>query len=369
SSQCGPPTAYRNPTWESGLPTIATSGLTFVDGEPWGDWDGQLFVSQLKEKDMRRFSLSPSGTTSTQQEIHFDGDWGRLRAATRGPAWQLYLSTSNGSNDLIVRVSVSEPSVGRIFGADRYATAAAVSEATTAQDVPVAYVASGIDFADALTGGAAAAHLDGPVLLVTPNTIPEATAAELTRLTPGRIVVLGGPKAVSATVAEGLMAYTAGSVSRLAGADRYETAARVATTSFAPGVDAAFVATGSGFADALAGVPAAAHLEGPLLLTKRIGLPAATENALDALNPARIYVLGGPAAVSDAVLASLDHLTTGPVTRLAGADRFATAAAVASLWPRSNAAYVATGAEFPDGVSGGAAAARQDVPLLLTEQN
>ena len=91
-------------------------------------------------------------------------------------------------------------SFGGVFrqsGADRYTTAAAISAATFAPGVPVAYVATGLDFPDALAGAAAAGYLGAPILLVTPTTVPTATAVELARLQPGRIIILGGPGVVS----------------------------------------------------------------------------------------------------------------------------------------------------------------------------
>ena len=88
---CGPAGSYRNPAWASGTPTLATSGLAFADGVSWGDFDGNLFVAQLKETDLRRFTPSVDGTTMTHADVLFDGTWGRLRAVVRGPAGQLYL--------------------------------------------------------------------------------------------------------------------------------------------------------------------------------------------------------------------------------------------------------------------------------------
>jgi spore germination protein YaaH len=81
--------------------------------------------------------------------------------------------------------------VTRLAGADRYATAAAVSAATFAAGAPVAYIATGLNFPDALAGAVAAARAGGPLLLVRPDGVPPATAAELKRLKPTRIVILG----------------------------------------------------------------------------------------------------------------------------------------------------------------------------------
>ncbi|MDP9418204.1 MAG: PQQ-dependent sugar dehydrogenase, partial [Actinomycetota bacterium] len=89
------------------------------------------------------------------------------------------------------------PGTKRLAGADRYATAAAVSRDTfPAGSVPVAFVVTGAAHADALTGGPAADRLVGPVLPVTRSAVPRPVRDELTRLRPGRIVVLGGPNAV-----------------------------------------------------------------------------------------------------------------------------------------------------------------------------
>jgi len=364
---CGPASAYLNPAWASGTPTIASSGLTFADGAPWADHNGHLFVAQLKESDLRRFTPSPDGTALTQSQILFDNTWGRLRAVVRGPAGQLYLTTSfPGINNLVIRISAATPTVSRLAGADRYATAATVSTAHFGPGVPVAYVATGVNFPDALAGGAAAAHQGGPLLLVTQSTIPSATAAELSRLAPGRIRVLGGTGVISDAVMRQLDAYTTGPVDRMAGPDRYATAASISAGTFVSGVPAAFIATGAAFPDGLSGSAAAAHFDGPVLLTQPGLLPGSTRTELTRLNPQRIFVLGGTGAISDAVLTELDAYTAGPVTRLAGADRYATAAAISSAtWVQSNIVYLATGANFPDGLAGGAAAGSLDIPMLL----
>ncbi len=96
--------------------------------------------------------------------------------------------------------------VTRLFGADRYATAAAISAATYAANATVVYIATGQGYADALAGGAAAGLEKGPLLLVPGTSIPAIVAAELNRLKPARIVVLGGPSVVSDAVKLGLKA-------------------------------------------------------------------------------------------------------------------------------------------------------------------
>ena len=98
----------------------------------------------------------------------------------------------------------------RYAGKDRYATAAAVSAKTFAPGVAVAYIASGGGFADALAGAAAAGTVRGPVLLATANSLSAATVAELTRLKPARIVILGGTGVIGSSVERLLNGYATG---------------------------------------------------------------------------------------------------------------------------------------------------------------
>jgi putative cell wall-binding protein len=258
----------------------------------------------------------------------------------------------------------------RISGADRYATSAAISRSSFSPGVPVAYVATGLNYPDALAGGAAAGRAGGPVLLTDPGTLPQVIRDELARLDPQRIVVLGGTGAVSSRVADQLQAYTPAPVERLEGVDRFATAVAISRDSFNPGVPAVFVATGASFPDALAAGPAAIKVGGPVLLTHPGSLPASTRAELVRLAPQAVYLLGGATAVGEAVRQAMQQATGRTVVRLAGADRYATAVAISAKFfsgPRS--VYLATGANFPDALSAVPAAGRVGSPLLLVQRD
>lgn len=257
---------------------------------------------------------------------------------------------------------------GRIAGPDRYATAAAVSRSHFGTGVPVAYVATGHNFPDALAVGPVAGRQGGPVLLTNTTQLPQATRDELARLRPQRIVVVGGPSVVSDGVMQALQAYTSQAVTRISGSDRYATSAAVSRSAFAPGVYGVFVATGQTFADALAAGPAAMAAQGPVLLTQPGSLPQATRDELARLRPGRIWIVGGPSAVSDAVARQLQAYAPEPVRRLAGANRYDTAAAVsAAIFGTPPAIYLATGANFPDALAAVPVAGRTLSPLLLVQ--
>ena len=269
-------------------------------------------------------------------------------------------------------VTLEAPSsVTRLGGGDLYGTPAVISAANFAPGVPVVYVATGLDFPDALAGAAVAGPQGGPILLVSVDAIPAATAAELTRLRPQQIMILGGTGVVSDAVASALGDYTSGAVTRLAGRDRYATAAAVGAATFVPGVPVVYVATGLNFPDALAGAAVAGFQDGPVLLVSTNAIPTVTAIELARLKPQRIVILGGTGVVSDAVASTLGAYTPGTVTRLAGRDRYATAAAIsaATFAPGVPVVYVATGLDFPDALAGAAVAGSQGAPVLLVSTN
>ena len=252
----------------------------------------------------------------------------------------------------------------RLEGADRYETAAAVSAKFFGDGADAVIVASGLNFPDALAASPVAAALGGPVLLTLPSTLPSSTAAEIRRLGATRVIIAGGGGAVSENVAAALASLpSVTSVERVSGADRYGTAA--ALSSLVPPSGTVYVATGLSHPDALASAPAAAADGAPLLLVSASGVPGPTRSALGARAPERIFVLGGPGAVSDTVVSQLAELA--PVERLAGPTRYSTAAKIATRLPDSEATMVVNGVTFADAVAAGAAAASTGMPIILIQ--
>ncbi len=197
----------------------------------------------------------------------------------------------------------------RLAGVDRYGTAAAVSAATFAPGVQTVYVASGNGWPDALAAVPHAAGAGGPLLLTNPGSLPAVIKAELQRLRPGRIIVVGGTGVVSGAVATALDAYTTGAVIRLAGQDRYATAATISSFHLPSGTALAYVATGENFPDALAAGPAAAVRGASTILVRRDSIPARSAGELDRLNVSRLILLGGPQIVGQAVAGALARYT------------------------------------------------------------
>jgi putative cell wall-binding protein len=190
------------------------------------------------------------------------------------------------------------PTVERIAGADRYATATLLTASTFQPGAPL-FVASGEAFPDALAGGATAGRSGGALLLVPRDSLPNSVATEADRLKPASITVLGGAASVSDAVVDTLRGHTSGAVSRISGTDRYATSAAISQA--AGDADTIVLATGSGFADALAGGVAAAAENAPVLLGAGTCLTPAVADEVARLAPTKILILGGTAALARTV--------------------------------------------------------------------
>jgi LAS superfamily LD-carboxypeptidase LdcB/putative cell wall-binding protein len=258
--------------------------------------------------------------------------------------------------------------VSRIYGADRFETAAAISKAAFPQPGgPIAFVANGVDFPDSLAVGPVAARLGGPVLLATSGGLPDSTRSELMRLAPQKIVIVGGAGAVGTTVARALQEL-APVVDRVAGADRYETSRLIAAYGFPEGTPTVVLATGRDFPDALSGAALAAHYGAPLILVD--GTAATTDDptkeVFAALAPAEVIVLGGTAVVSSEVARGAAAATGAALRRIAGTDRFDTSALIAGEFGSYTRAYISTGSGFADATAVVPLAARDRAPVVLS---
>jgi putative cell wall-binding protein len=270
-----------------------------------------------------------------------------------------------------------------VAGDDRFATALRASKIAYPDGLNAAgkrtvVIATGRNWPDALGGTSLAGALDGPVLLVDTNSVPAGLMDEIDRLGATKAVILGGEAAVGPAVETALKAKlgaTDGIVTRIAGANRYDTADKVAVrviTELGGAFDGtAFVATGANFPDALAAAPLAAAQGWPLYLANpTTGLSAATKTAMAGVT--NVLILGGDAVVPPATETYLINMYgSGSVDRLAGENRYETAVDVATYavnvaghaW---DGVGVTTGLNFPDALAGGVLQGKTGSVMLLT---
>ncbi|MCJ1687088.1 cell wall-binding repeat-containing protein [Rathayibacter sp. VKM Ac-2927] len=261
----------------------------------------------------------------------------------------------------------------RIEGTDRYGTAVAVTRKYFGDDIPVLYIASGANWPDALSAGPAASVQDGALLLTDPDQLFPVVSAEIQRLSPQRIVVVGSSLSVSDAVYEQIAALGS-PTERISGSDRYETSRKIVADAFPAGsYDTVFLPTGGAFPDALSVAPIAGRLDQPVLLVDgaKPALDAPTREALARLDAADGLLLGGTDRISTGVEADLRGSgLTGGVNRLAGIDRHDTSRKLNAAYapsPLVDTAFLASAIGFADALAVGPAAASIGAPLYLSQ--
>jgi putative cell wall-binding protein len=192
----------------------------------------------------------------------------------------------------------------RLGGTNRYETSRLiVSEAFRDYGAWTVTFADGRNYPDALAAGPAVSKLFGPVVLIDGSSSAPDTATRqlLSELNTTSITLAGGTGVISSTLEQSLRA-TAGiaEVIRDGGGNRYETANAVNRRAFAS-ADMVFLATGAGFADALAGGSAAGAVWAPLFLVQKDCIPQTTMDLIASLRPKAIFLLGGTGVLSSAV--------------------------------------------------------------------
>ncbi len=242
----------------------------------------------------------------------------------------------------------------------------------TEDDEPVcAIIANGYEFADALAGVPLAAALNAPILLTNGTQIRDSVIAELDRTGTELVYILGGNLAVS-FAAEDHLTSLGYEVKRLAGTSRYQTAVAAAReleriTGKAP--ETIFIACGYNYPDALSAGAAAGLLGAPILYSNSDGAPdSTTASYIQGSGIADIVILGGTAAISGSAESSFGRLTEGSISRISGANRYATATEIYKKYSTlftGKKAIIASGNDFPDALAGGAFAAVSGHPMLL----
>ncbi|GAA1521771.1 putative cell wall-binding protein [Agromyces terreus] len=206
------------------------------------------------------------------------------------------------SNAVQTKLATLAPVVTRVAGSDRYATNRKTNElAYDAVGNPpsLALVATGRDYPDALAAGVVGGLRSYPVVLVNGSAaaLDAATKTHLADIgVQNGAGIIGGTGSVSTGIENGLTTLFPGNVFRASGPDRFATSAKVRDIFFAAH-DTAFLATGAGFADALAGGPLAASVDGglggPLYLVQKNCIPAPVLTRLQADQPSKVVLLGG----------------------------------------------------------------------------
>ena len=243
----------------------------------------------------------------------------------------------------------------RVAGADRINTAVEVSKKYY-KSAETVIIANYEKFADSLSASALSKALKAPILLVKKDQLDSIVAQEIKRLGAKNVVVIGGEQSVD-KAKNSLSKYN---LQTIAGADRYETSAKIAQEIIKrTGTTQAVIASGETFADALTVAPLANKNNMPILLVQPNNIPKATQEVLKQIKEA--IIVGGEKTISNQVANKLPN-----PTRIAGANRYETAKKIYEYgFKDRKEVNIANGTNFADSLVIGSI----DCPILLAESN
>ena len=253
------------------------------------------------------------------------------------------------------------PAINRISGENRSETALAAANALKdALDVDAfdtIIIASGTNFADALTGSYLAAREEAPILLYTKGYEDELADYVAENLAGnGQVYILGGTTSVPEAMENALAGFR---TKRLAGDDRFETNLQILREA-GVATEEILVCTAYNFADSLSS--SAVGL--PILLVGN-SLNSTQKDFLADLNGNDLTIIGGVNSVSKALETALEAY--GDVSRIAGDSREETSVAVAErFFDAPGSVVLAYSRNFPDGLCGGPLSYALGAPLILT---
>ncbi len=269
-------------------------------------------------------------------------------------------------------------SLDRLSGANRIETAIAISKRLfpTTNSAKAVILARHDNFADALAANSLAGLADAPILLNPGGkALDSKVKTEIDRLLKSgkTIYIAGGTAAIPTSVDNALKGSY--KIKRIAGSDRYDTAKKIKLEGDAlrgSAATEAIITRGDNFPDALSASSYSAFSGAPIILVKQDKVPAASSSILTPTIKST-YIIGGTAAITNSVKTTIESLTKNLATRISGANRYATSAAVANFFFATPLAIsVATGTDYPDALAGGALAGKSGLtpfglPVLLTK--
>ena len=261
---------------------------------------------------------------------------------------------------LCTGVYAEDVNIQRIYGTDRYATSISISQkGWTVSEYAI--LATGEDYADALSSGPLAKKYNCPILLTNKNLLSDNLVAELKRLKVKYIFIVGGSGVISDSILSSLSALNIEGT-RLSGKDRYETATQIARR--VGGAGEAVVTTGGDFADALSIASIAAYKNMPILLNPEGGLDSNVSNYINSKFISKVYIVGNTSSISNAVINELSKYDT---KRIDGIDKYDINLKVINEFQdiNFNTVFLATGEDYPDSLSGVSLASQTNSPIIL----
>lgn len=250
----------------------------------------------------------------------------------------------------------------RLAGNNRYETSKAISSQFSSGNTAI--VVTGENYPDALSAAPLAKKYDAPIILTNSKSLNSNAESELKRLKTKEVYIVGGKSAISENVEKKIKSLGI-TVKRISGDNRYSTSVEVAKkVGLSNGI---FVATGENYADALSVGPIAGSYGMPIVLVNKNQVNPTVQKLINENIISETIIVGGENAVSKNVEKKFSN-----TFRISGNNRYETNEYLNYTFAYNldfSNLYVATGTNFPDALAGGALAAKNNNPIILTSKN
>jgi microcystin-dependent protein/putative cell wall-binding protein/2-oxo-4-hydroxy-4-carboxy--5-ureidoimidazoline (OHCU) decarboxylase len=278
--------------------------------------------------------------------------------------------------NLNFKMNKSNIGIKRISGLNRVDTAIEIAKASYTGKLSNVILATANGYSDALTGSVLAYKLNAPILLVGSSTVDQEKVLAYIKAnmnSAGTVYILGGTGVVSTTFESNIAARGFKNITRLGGANRYETALRIAEKLDVKVGTPVVLACGENYPDALSISSTAAVMHYPILLVEKDKISDGVNKKLAEIKPIKVYIIGLQGVISAAVEEQVSQtvaIAKGNIVRLGGQDRYETSLAVAKYFNLTGQNLcVATGNNYPDAIAGAVYAANSNSPIILTGRN
>ncbi|MED2977444.1 N-acetylmuramoyl-L-alanine amidase [Bacillus swezeyi] len=259
---------------------------------------------------------------------------------------------------LFIPSALADNTASRIAGKNRYDTAVQASKKGWSS-ASAAVVVGGGAYADAISAAPFAYQKNAPLLLTNSKNLSSETKSRLKELKTKTVYIIGGTPAVSNRVASQIKNLGI-TVKRIAGKNRYDTAAKVAKSMSS--TSKAVIANGFLYADPIAVIPYAAKNGYPILFTNQKTLNSYTSEAMKSKGIKQTFVIGSTGSINSTLYRKLPS-----PTRISGKNRYDLSVNIAKKFSLSTSnTYVSNGFKYADSISGAALAAKQNKAIILT---
>ncbi|MCC0648849.1 N-acetylmuramoyl-L-alanine amidase [Clostridioides sp. ZZV15-6598] len=264
--------------------------------------------------------------------------------------------------------------ITELTGSDRYETAVKISKEGWKNGSDKVVIINGDVSIDGIISTPLATTYNAPILLVEKNNVPDSVKAELKRLNPKDIIIIGDENSISKTSANQIKSAVDSNQTRLNGSNRYETSLLIAKEiDKNHDLDKVYITNGKdgGEIDALTIAAKAGQDKQPIIVADKDSITNITYKWLESEDLQSAYFIGGPQMISTNVINKVNDITKDNVAnnRVYGADRHETNANVIKKFYTEDeleAVLVAKSDVLVDALAAGPLAASLKSPILIT---